>query len=93
VETGNVPENWFERSGQQGDWRTWDIVFKNPFAGIPTVLLTANKAIDIPVRLSAAVLGMARAVTANGFRLAARNSDLAPGLAGFDWIAIGESTR
>jgi hypothetical protein len=91
IETGAVAETWFERSGQPGDWRTWDISFRSPFAAAPTILVTANKAEDIPVRLSVAVLGMVQAVTPWGFRLAARNADLGPGLAGFHWIAIGQS--
>ncbi|SAK96247.1 hypothetical protein AWB81_05366 [Caballeronia arationis] len=92
IDTGEVAEAWFESSGNAGDWRTWDVVFKSPFAVEPIVLLTANKRADIPVRLNPAVLGVAQAVTSHGFRLAARNSDLSPGLAGFHWIAIGASS-
>jgi hypothetical protein len=89
VETGEVGEAWFEAGGRPGDWRTSDVVFKSPFADVPVVLMTANKPADIPVRLSPAVLGVAQAVTRRGFRLAARNTDLAAGLARFHWIAIG----
>jgi hypothetical protein len=91
IETGEVAEAWFEASGRPGDWRTWDIVFATPFAAAPVVLLTAHKPADIPVRLNPAVLGVVQAVTPQSFRLAARNSDVGPGLAGFHWIAIGES--
>jgi hypothetical protein len=89
IETGEVGEAWFEPCGQPGDWRTSNVGFKSPFAEAPVVLMTANKPADIPVRLNPSVIGVAQAVTPHGFRLAARNSDLAPGLVRFHWIAIG----
>ena len=90
IDTGAVEEEWFEPSGHPGDWQTWDVVFASPFSELPVVLLTPYKPIDIPVRLSPAVLGMVQALTTGGFRIAARNSDIGRGLAGFFWIAIGK---
>lgn len=89
IDTGAVAEEWFEPSGQPGDWQTWNVVFTHPFSELPVVLLTPYKPIDIPVRLSPAVLGMVQGLTTQGFRIAARNSDIGRGLAGFFWIAIG----
>src|SRR4051812_9065934 len=68
VETGEVAGAWFAPSGWRGDWHTWDIRFKRPFAATPVVLLTANKPADTPVQLNPAVLGMAQGVTPGGFR-------------------------
>lgn len=90
IETGEVAERWFDPGGQPGDWQTWDVAFLGRFAKPPVVLLTATQAADIPVRLTAAVVGVVQAVTTGGFRLAARSCDLRPGLAGFTWIAIGD---
>jgi hypothetical protein len=90
IDTGQVDENWFEPSGQLGDWQTWNVGFATPFNQLPVVLLTPYKPIDIPVRLSPAVLGMVQALTTRGFRIAARNSDIGRGLAGFFWVAIGK---
>jgi hypothetical protein len=89
IESGEVAEAWFERGGQPGDWRTWDVTFSGRFANPPNVFLTPTKSADIPVRLHAAVVGMVQAATTSGFRLAARSCDLQSGLAGFNWIAIG----
>jgi hypothetical protein len=88
IDTGVVEEKWFEPSGHPGDWQTWDVGFTAPFNELPIVLLTPYKPIDIPVRLSPAVLGMVQARTPRGCRIAARNSDIGRGLAGFFWIAI-----
>jgi hypothetical protein len=89
IDTGQVAESWFEASGHPGDWQTWNVFFAAPFNQLPVVLLTPYKPIDVPVRLSPAVLGMVQALTTRGFRIAARNSDIGRGLAGFFWAAIG----
>ena len=89
IDTGTVEEEWFEPSGHPGDWQTWNVVFATPFSELPIVLVTPYKPIDIPGRLNPAVLGMVQALTTRGFRIAARNSDIGRGLAGFFWIAIG----
>jgi hypothetical protein len=89
IETGEVAEAWFERGGQPGDWCTWDVTFSGRFTNPPNIFLTPTKSADIPVRLHAAVVGMVQAATTSGFRLAARSCDLQPGLAAFNWIAIG----
>jgi hypothetical protein len=88
VETGEVPAARFQPSGQPGDWHTWDVHFSDSFATTPVVLLTANKAKTTPPEANPAVAGVVQAVTAHGFRLAARNSDLGSGETGFYWVAL-----
>ncbi len=90
IETGYAPPASFQPSGKPGDWNTWNITFKSPFARLPVVLVTACKTTDIPEELNPAVLGVVQALTPNGFRLAARSSDIGSGHAGFYWIAIGD---
>jgi hypothetical protein len=88
IETGEVAVAFFQPTGRPGDWNTWDIDFKNPFAQPPVVLLTPNKPAAIPAESNPAVLGVVQNVTRQSFRLAARNSDFGSGRTGFYWIAI-----
>jgi hypothetical protein len=89
IETGLVPATFFQPSGICGDWNTWDINFSTPFETLPVVFLTANNvAMESSDKLVAPV-GVVQSITIYGFRLAARNSDIASGKAGFNWIAIG----
>ena len=90
VDTGAVAEAWFEPGGHTGDWRTWEIGFKAPFRQPPVVLLTPTRAADVPIRLNAATVAIAQAVTSKGFRLAARSCDSLGGLSGFNWVALGQ---
>jgi hypothetical protein len=90
IETGEATAAFFQPAGQPGDWHSWDIGFKSRFAQPPVVLLTASQPAGIPAESNPAVLSMVQAVTAHGFRLAGRNSDIGSGHTGFYWVAIGD---
>jgi hypothetical protein len=49
IEAGEVVAAFFQPTGRPGDWHTWDIGFRNPFAQPPVVLLTASQPADIPL--------------------------------------------
>jgi hypothetical protein len=97
VDTGDVhPQNFFADC-TEGDTRSWDVYFHQPFLTPPVVLVTANGS-EANFHNAAAV-GMARNVTPYGFTLVGRNSDCfgeggvfgpRPAIpAGFYWVAIG----
>ena len=79
----------FQPDCKSGDWDGWLVQFTEPFMAPPVVLVTAN---DRPLKdgqHNAAVVGIARNVTTDGFTLSARNSDCSTGFAGFYWVAFG----
>lgn len=87
VDSGEVTAQTFAPDCKSGDWGDWTITFSQPFLSAPVVLVTAN---DLRAKGgNPAVVGIARNVTPYGFLLSARNSDCAPGQAGFYWVAIG----
>jgi hypothetical protein len=86
VDSGQVPPRWFEPCSEKSKaWNHWAVTFDQAFLTPPTVLVTAVH----PGTFGPAVAGMACYVTPNGFLLRARNTDCAPGEAGFDWVAFG----
>ncbi len=97
LDTGEVYEQVFYKDCTEGDTRSWDVYFNQPFLAPPVVLVTANGR-DANTH-NAAAIGMARNVTPYGFTLVGRNSDcfgegglLGPRTAipaGFYWVAIG----
>jgi hypothetical protein len=89
VDSGVVGPQGFSPSCQKGDWKSWYVWFDQAFLTPPTVLVTANNHHVVPPTDNPAVVGMARYVTPNGFRLFGRNSDCAAGMTGFDWVAVG----
>lgn len=103
IDTGEVVLQNFHSDCSDGDTRTWDIYFSQPFLTPPTILVTANDGnLGRPPQHQAFPVGMARNVTPYGFTLAGRNSDCFTGRgsgdpfgqevfgqAGFYWVAIG----
>jgi hypothetical protein len=82
IDSGVVGPNPFGSSCNAGWTTSWEVYFSRPFLSPPVVLLTCKDA-DV------AVVGLARDVTTHGFTLAGLNSDCAPGMAQFYWVAIG----
>jgi hypothetical protein len=93
VETGELPAARFQPAGQSGDWQKWEIRFKDRFAAAPILLVTGYKPEATPPETNPAVVGVVQDVTPDGFRLAARNSDVGSGDTGFYWIALGSPPR
>lgn len=94
IDTGVVPSSdneplRFGGSCQPSDWNFQTVYFNQPFVAPPIVLVTANDHGREGDGHNAAVVGIAQDVTISGFTLAARNSDIAGGYAGFYWVAIG----
>jgi hypothetical protein len=87
VDTGEVTAQAFNISCVDGDTQTQTVFFTRPFLTPPIVLLTAN---DVGAAGHLAFpVGLAQNVTPYGFTLTGRNSDCAPGMAGFYWVALG----
>jgi len=84
IQTGCTDKQLFSSACQEGNWRTWNIVFYHPFSEVPAVFLSPNGPTP-----NVAVVGIAQNVTTEGFDLCARNSDCTSGEAGFCWLAIG----
>lgn len=89
VDSGVVPPRYFEVVGTSGDWQVWNVGFNEPFLTAPVVLLSANDAGGSMGSYARAALGSVFDPSADGFTLAARNSDLCAGPAGFTWVAVG----
>lgn len=89
VDTGTVPPRYFAKSGTAGDWQVWNVMFNEPFLITPVVLVTANDGGGAMGSYARATLGSVFDISADGFTLAARNSDVCAGPAGFTWIAVG----
>lgn len=91
---GTVEADDYSKDCRQGDWETHRISFREAFPGDDVrVIVTAN---DQGVRRGThnpAVVGIARDVTRRGFVLASRNSDCGRGSAGFNWMAVLETSR
>ncbi len=96
--TTPLPAGYFLESGNDGasifnvnfdsDWNRWPIYFPLPFSAPPIVFVTANN-IGSGTNNTVAAVGTAVAIRSTGFLLAARNSDISKGFAGFNWLAIG----
>jgi len=89
VDSGQVPGRYFAVENYPGDWQVWVVSFAEPFATPPAVLVTADNSNGTLNSYARAAVGVVFDVTTDGFTLAARNSDLCAGPAGFSWIAIG----
>jgi hypothetical protein len=94
LEVGTTSLAEFTPSCTPGDWVTWRIPFTSPGLKVPpAVIVTPNNRHAQPDDHIAAPVGVAQHVTAQGFILAARNSDCAAGVASFDWLAISTADR
>jgi hypothetical protein len=91
LDTGQVPGRFFAIEGSSGDWQVWVVNFAEPFANPPTVLATADNFNGQLNSYARAAVGVIFDVSCDGFSLAARNSDLCAGPAGFSWLAIGRA--
>ena len=89
VDSGQVSPRNFSATGLSGDWQVWSVAFAEPFLVPPVVLLTADNANGTLNSYARAAVGTAFDTTTNGFTLAARNSDVMGGPAGFTWLAVG----
>lgn len=90
VAFGRVPALTFAATGFSGDWRRWSVQFPTPFLDDAVrVIATANdenSGSSSVVPVVPIILDSNR----NGFTVAARNSDVVPGSAGINWIALRE---
>lgn len=89
VDTGTVSPRYFDLVGTAGDWQVWNVSFAEPFLTAPVILLSANDAGGAMGSYARAAVGSVFDVSTEGFTLAARNSDVCAGPAGFTWIAVG----
>jgi hypothetical protein len=89
IDTGTVPPRYFDVVGTAGDWQVWNVAFNEPFLIPPVVLLSADDAGGTMGSYARAAVGSVFDSSTEGFTLAARNSDLCAGPAGFNWIAVG----
>lgn len=93
VDSGRTSPRPFTAAGSFGDWQSYIIDFSQPFTSPPTVFATASsgasRGSQFPPGNKVAAQPMVHNVTPYGFTLAARTTDISPGVAAFDWIAIG----
>jgi hypothetical protein len=89
VDTGRVFPLFFAKGGQRGDWQTWTVNFADHFISPPGVIVTADNYDGNLRSYAVAATAMANDVTANGFTLTARNSDVSAGWVAFSWLAVG----
>jgi len=81
IQAGVTSTLSFARTGQAGDWQSDSITFPQAFASTPKVFLCG---VDVGV----AVVWHAKDITATGFTASGRNSDLNPGTAAAQWLAV-----
>jgi hypothetical protein len=88
VRTGLLQPQHFQSDGYRGDWRRWSVQYgqRVGFEVIPGVVVTTTNG-NVRVHAAASV-GVACGVSKVGFNLAARNSDVGPGVCSFAYLAV-----
>ena len=89
VDSGQLSARLFAVAGDIGDWQVWAVQFAEPFLNPPVVLATANNCAGTLPSYSRAASPVIFDTSTDGFTLAARNTDLCAGPAGFAWVAAG----
>lgn len=81
----------FKKEGVVGDWRNWNIIFpiEFPREDVRVIVTESNWGLDLTEH-NAAVVGIVRSVTSQGFTLSARNSEDVESSANFNWMAVLE---
>ncbi len=92
IRTGSVRSSSFFRDCVSGHWVDFRVSFPERFVGdLPKIIITPND-LNVQGNYNPAVVGMVRDVTHSEFYISAKNSDLAEGFAGFNWMAVHEAS-